>query len=179
MDLNNKKIIIMKYGVHADEPVDSIIKRKYKEINENGYCFWGYGCVCVLLNPIKQVQPFCKNDEVYLLLVRTKSDYIDNNIKSKLYSIDGKEYKPIPSSINVYGSKYALVFTELKEYNQYINLYDYEVGIGPSKGKKLVDYFRLRVDKACAIKSQTQNYEKLVYVDFIAKLKYPYSVFIK
>lgn len=177
MNLNNKRIIIMKYGVHANESVDSIIRRKCKEIKENGYCFWGYGGV--LLNPIKQVQPFCDNEDVYLLLVRTNSDYIDNNAKSELYSIDGKTYNQIPTSINVYGSKYALVFTELKKYNKYINLCDYEVGIGPSKGKKLEDYFKFRVDKACAIYNKKSNDEKLIYVDYIAKLKYPYSVFIK
>ncbi len=172
-----KKVIIMKYGVHADENVDNIIKRKQKEIEDNGFCFWGYGGV--LLHPVNQVQPFCKDDDVYLLLTRTKSDFIGNSKRSKSYSINNKEYKNIPSSINVYGSKYALVFTQLKEYNKDINLCDYKVGIGNSKDKPLVDYFKFRVDKACATKCDNSLKEKLVHIDYIAKLKYPYSVFVK
>ena len=170
-------IIIMKYGVHAGEKVDDIMSRKIKEIKNNGFCFFGYGGS--FIHPTNQVQPFCKDKDVYLLLTRTKSNYTKNTSKSLYYSVDKNEYLEIPNSINVYGSKYALVLDELIKYDKDINLCEYEVGIGNSKGKTLSEYFRYRVDKACAVYKGKSSNKKIIHIDYIAKLKYPYSVFVK
>ncbi len=85
-----KNIILMKYGIHASEDVDEIIKRKQQEIKDNHCCFWGYGGT--LLHPLNQVQPFCKNKKVYLLLVRTKSNLYNENRRADYYSIDNYNY---------------------------------------------------------------------------------------
>ena len=170
-------IILMKYGYHASEEVDSIIKRKLLEIEEKGFCFWGYGGT--LLHPLNQVQPFCEKEKVYLLLSFTNSKYFGDSMRANYYSSDKINYQKIPKEINVYGSKKALVFNNLKKVDFDINLYDYEVEIGNSKGKSLADYFKLRVDKVCAVYKETSKIKKMVHIDYIAELVYPYSVFIK
>ena len=166
--MNLENIILMKYGYHAKEDENTIIKRKQQEIMEKGYCFWGYGGT--LLNPLKQVQPFSKNKKIYVLFVHTKSTYQNDGKLSLYYSINQKEYEPIPKKINVYGSKYALVFKDLKKVDFSINLNDYEIAIGPSKGKKLSQYFQGRVDKACAKFKEKTDIEKNICIDYIAEL---------
>lgn len=175
MKLEN--IILMKYGYHANEEVDSIIKRKQKEIKDNGYCFWGYGGT--ILHPLKQTQPFCKDKKVYLLLTSTQSKYENNGTRALEYSIDKLNYQKIPKSINVFGSTYALVFKNLEQVNFEINLCDYEIAIGSSKGKCLKDYFGGRVDKACATYKKKSDLEEKIHIDYIAELVSPYAVFIK
>ena len=66
-----KNIIVMKYGVHASEDVESIVVRKMQEVQVAKKMFWGYGGV--LCHPLKQVQPFLrencsKGEKTYLLL---------------------------------------------------------------------------------------------------------------
>lgn len=172
-----KYVIVMKYGVHAKEEISSIIDRKLQEITENGYCFWGYGGT--LLHPLNQVQPFCQDEKVYLLLIPTPSSYLGEAKEARYYSTNQKDYKEMPNTIHVLGSKYALVFDQLRRCDMDINLCDYEIGIGNSKGKKLNEYLNGRVDKACAIYVGGSNQEKMVHVDYIAELKKPYSVFVK
>jgi len=36
-------VLYMKVGTHAQEPLEEIIKRKTKEIEDAGYAMWGYG----------------------------------------------------------------------------------------------------------------------------------------
>ncbi len=82
--------------------------------------------------------------------------------------------------MNVYGSKKALIFNNLTYYNQDINLNNYEVAIGKSKGKKATNYLQGRVDKGCFTKcSQSNKNKMMIHVDYIAELIYPYSVFLK
>lgn len=51
-------IIYMKYGVHAGETVDSIVRRKQDEIAKVGYTFWGvWG---KLLSPLNSSSTFCR-----------------------------------------------------------------------------------------------------------------------
>lgn len=177
IDLEN--IIIMKCGTHASEKIEDIYNRKKEEeINTNYFC-WGYGGV--LCHPLNQVQPFCKDkDKVYLLLTPTTSELNNKPTRSKEYSIDNKNYKEINKAINVLGSKYAIVANKLQKCDFEINLYDYEIAIGNSKGKPLGDYLKGRVDKACAIRTSkaTKKVQKVKIV-MIAELDYPYSVFVR
>ncbi len=175
MQLEN--IILMKYGVHAGEDVAAIIKRKEEEITKAGYCFCGYGGT--LLHPLNQIEPFCKNKKVYLLLTKTPSKFLNDAKRADYFSKDKITYEKIPKDIHVLGSKYALVFKDLKKVNMDINLYDYKIGIGASAGKCLKDYFRGRVDKACATFKEKANKEEKVHIDYIVELVSPYAVFIK
>ena len=172
-----ENIILMKYGYHANEEVDAIIKRKEKEIKDVGYCFWGYGGT--LLHPLTQTQPFCKNKKVYLLLTSTPSKFENSAKRANYFSIDKIHYEKIPKGINVLGSKHALVFKDLQKVDMEINLCDYEIGIGVSLGKNLGDYFHGRVDKAIAIYKGKSQKEKKIHIDYIAELISPYAVFIK
>lgn len=172
-----ENIILMKYGYHANEEVDAIIKRKEKEIKDVGYCFWGYGGT--LLHPLTQTQPFCKNKKVYLLLTKTPSKFENSAKRANYFSIDKIHYEKITKGINVLGSKHALVFKDLQKVDMEINLCDYEIGIGASLGKNLGDYFHGRVDKACAVYKGKSQKEKKIHIDYIAELVSPYAVFIK
>ena len=52
------RIVYMKVGTHANEPLDQILDRKLKEIDEAGVAFWGYGgSTC---HPVTTVQPFAR-----------------------------------------------------------------------------------------------------------------------
>ena len=148
-----KRIVLMKYGVHASESVESIITRKQEELAVNGRFFWGYGGV--VCHPIKQIIPFLQQDSnddgTYLLLSRTPSNFNNQPKPAKLCSIDGDNWENIPSGISVYGSKYALSCTSLKQCNFDIDLSSYIVGIGPSYGRLLSDYIGGRIDKGCGL----------------------------
>ena len=75
--MNFKNVIIMKYGVHAQEDVQNIIIRKKREYNEVGKIFWGYNGV--LCNPRTQVLPFLEENQkkrqvmlIFLFKISTK-----------------------------------------------------------------------------------------------------------
>lgn len=174
-----KNIIIMKCGTHASEKIEDIYNRKKQEESSVGYFCWGYGGT--LCHPLNQVQPFCKNKEkVYLLLTPTTSELNNVPQRSNYYSIDKETWNDINLSINVLGSKYAIVANKLQKCDLEINLNDYEIGVGNSLGKNLGDYLKGRVDKACAIKTSKKisDVQKIKIV-MIAELVYPYSVFVR
>lgn len=152
MECSPQHIILMKYGVHASEQLDSIMSRKIAEIDAVGNMFWGYsGTLC---HPTNQVQEYLrqipKDEKLYLLLSETKSPNHSIADEKRQFSNDGVHWLELPDSIRVVGSKYALVCTSLVETEMYLNTSDYKISVGPSAGKRLKDYFRCRVDKACA-----------------------------
>lgn len=177
MELEN--IIIMKCGTHASEKIEDIFNRKKLEEINNGYAYWGYGGT--LCHPINQVQPFCKsNNKVYLLLTQTDSELNNDPKRAETFSIDNNTWEVFNSKVNVYGSKYALIIKNLQKCNLEIDLEDYEIAIGKSKGKKLSEYFQGRVDKACATKNiKDKNNSKKIKIVMIAELASPYSIFVK
>ena len=180
--MNFKNVIIMKYGVHAQEDVQNIIIRKKREYNEVGKIFWGYNGV--LCNPRTQVLPFLeenqkKGEETYLLLVRTFSDYTGEGYKGKQFSYDKKEWKEIPKGINVIGSKYAIICDDLIECNLQINLNNYTVAVGKSFQRPLQEYFRGRVDKACALYNVNTHSKNQTFVQISFYSKVYSAVYIK
>ncbi len=177
MNLDN--IIIMKCGTHASEKIEDIFNRKKLEEINNGYICWGYGGT--LCHPINQVQPFCKDyNKVYLLLTPTHSELNNDPKRAKSFSFDKCTWSNFNSKVNVYGSKYALIIKNLQKCNFEINLKDYEIAIGKSKGKNLSEYLQGRVDKACAIKNiKDKNNSKKIKIVMIAELVSPYSIFVK
>ena len=54
----------MKVGLHAQESIEDIVKRKQREFEDTGSIFWGYGgSTC---HPLTMVQPFAKEVEKLL-----------------------------------------------------------------------------------------------------------------
>lgn len=182
MNVNN--IILMKYGVHASENVDSIITRKMEEISKTGRMFWGYGgCIC---HPKTQVQKFLKEnfnrgERTYLLLVKTESQLHNTPVRMECYSEDGCDWKKIPEEINVLGSKYAITCNSFNSCNFDLNLSSYKVAVGNSVNKSLAEYMRGRVDKACGILNPEQECTaaKIVNVSYWGEVCYPGAVFCK
>lgn len=176
-------IIIMKYGVHAGESISNIIERKFKELKLTGNFYWGYGGT--LCHPISQVQPFLKNaaesnNSVYLLLTPTKSNNYNDFLESKEFSYNKINWFPMPKNIHVYGSKYALICRDLKKSDFEINLCEYEVSVGASKGKSISEYFKGRVDKCCAHKISnydTTEEKNILKISWIARVEN--AIFLK
>lgn len=184
MEMPCNNIIFMKYGVHASESIESIVKRKMEEIEQCKKMFWGYGGV--LCHPLNQVQPFLKENVVrkektYLLLSKTDSEL--NNVPqiANIYSCDKTNWKPIPKGIKVLGSKYAIVCGSIEQCDFNLDLSSYIVSVGNSKGRMLSQYIHGRVDKACGrYNKDISNVEsRIVNITLYAEIVYPYSVFLK
>lgn len=180
--MNLKNIIIMKYGVHAQEDVQNIIIRKKREYNEVGKILWGYNGV--LCNPGTQILPFLeenqkKGEETYLLLVRTFSDYNGEGYVGEQFSYDKKVWKEIPKGISVIGSKYAIICDDLIECDFQLNLNNYMIAVGKSFQKPLQEYFRGRVDKACAFYNANADLTSQTFVQVSFYSKVYSAVYIK
>ena len=177
-----QRIVFMKYGVHGSEnPVD-IIKRKQNEIIQEGICFWGYGGS--LCHPIKQIHPFVEENykngfDTFALMQFTKSKHRGDSKLARYFSIDNSVWKELPKNVNVYSSKYALCFSEIKICAFDLNMNDYMVAAGPSSGCILSEYIRFRVDKACASRRYVNVDNNNVLISLSCKLSPPYAVFIK
>src|ERR1041384_6029519 len=91
-------VLFMKVGTHAQEPLESIIARKTKEIEEAGVSFWGYGGnTC---HPQTMVQPFVnsfeqRGDVVYLCMQEMNSKHFADQVRAEEYSVDGINWTPI------------------------------------------------------------------------------------
>lgn len=148
----NNGIIFMKVGVHDGEPFEEILERKRKEIESAGVSFWGYGGgTC---HPSNQVRPFAKlkieeGERIYLVMEEIESHHAPTKKVASRYSINGINWKPIPDDIKVTGSRYAIILSEIREGELDIDLAQYEVGYGPSRGIAATDYIKGRVDKGC------------------------------
>lgn len=182
--INNDHFIFMKIGNHAGETFDQIFRRKNQEFEKTGNIFWGYGGVAC--HPTKQVRPFVdmyleKRDSIYLVMNPVNSASDQAVARAEEYSTDGIEWHKIPENINVLGSKYALILDEIKIQEFELNLNDYEVGIGPSRGKTASDYLKGRTDKACLIKKaeESEGEANSRIIKYTAKLKEPYAVLLR
>jgi hypothetical protein len=189
MNDNDKKhdsFIFMKVGNHAGESFEQILARKQKEFDRTGMTFWGYGgSAC---HPVNQVRPFAfsqvkKNGSIYLLMHEVKSNYDQNPLPAKEYSIDGINWDPIPEGIIVTGSKYALVLDEIHPADLELDMNQFSVGIGPSKDKLASEYLTGRTDKACletALEIELKAEKPLMKkIDFTAQLQDPYAVLLR
>lgn len=178
-----KVILMMKVGFHGAEELEDIIKRKQDEIKQVGYCFWGYGGT--LCHPIRLVQPFVNSlfsskGEIEVLFVETKSPFRFQGTLAKEYSPNGSFWTPIPNGIRVASSRFALVLAKLKRVNLEIDISQYKIAYGPSKGKSLGGYLRGRVDKALAIASPDGDATTaLIPVAFRAVLVAPYAILVR
>jgi hypothetical protein len=179
-------VLFMKVGIHAKEPLESIIERKLKEIDDTGMAFWGYGGnTC---HPTNMVQPFAKNAvengaPIHLVMQKMTSNHWAEG-RAEEYSVDGQKWERVPDMIEVRGSRFALVIEDLKEADLSLSLARSKVAWGPSLGKVGSTYISGRVDKACLQLGQDVDVplapdEYSTPIGLVATLKAPYAVFLR
>lgn len=181
----SEAFVFMKVGMHAGESFDSIIERKRREIRQTGMSFWGYGGPTC--HPTKQIQPFAKKvvekkGAIYLCMERINSFADPDIVPATMYSVDGVSYEPIPTGINVTGSRYAIVLDEIVPEQFEIPMEAYEIACGEKAGTPASSYIRGHVDKACLrinMNRLVDMPEKKRQISFVARMKEPYAVFVK
>jgi hypothetical protein len=177
-------ILFMKIGTHALEPLDKIIARKTKEIEDAGIAFWGYGgSTC---HPQTMVQPFARAFEargqaIYLCMQEMQSKHFADPVRADEFSSDGTHWEVVPPAINVLGSRYALVIDDLQKEDLKLPLNHTMVAVGNSKGRSGDRYISGRVDKACleVIPDPTSPVERTVDIGLVARIVPPYAVYVR
>lgn len=175
----------MKVGYHAGEELEDIIERKRAEIGSFGFALWGYGgSAC---HPATQVQPVGDEAErsgsgVVALFLPTTSRPGSPNLLATEFSptLDGT-WRPLPDGLTVSGSRHALVLGDLVQEARSIDLSNYRVAVGPSQGRRLSDYLRGRVDKACvqSTPDPSGRATAMATTCAMATLQRPYAVFVR
>lgn len=177
--------MFMKVGTHAQEPLEEILERKTKEIEDAGVAFWGYGGnTC---HPQHMVQPFARSFEerggaIYLCMQEIDSRHFAPGVSADEYSVDGISWMSIPKGIKVLGSRYALVINQLHRQKFDLPLTATKVAVGTSMGARGSKYISGRVDKAClevTADVTTANDESPARIDLVAKLVEPYAVYLR
>jgi hypothetical protein len=189
MDDVTKKagLIFMKVGLHAQENIEDIVKRKQREFEETDSIFWGYGGnTC---HPLTMVQPFAREveengNQVLIVMQKMNSKHAAPPEIAQQYSDDGVNWQPVPKGIEVRGSRYALVLDELKIEEFGLNLGNLQVGVGPSRGRKADLYLSGQADKGCFLHTPedttiVQKEKVLTPIGLVARVKKPYAVFLK
>jgi hypothetical protein len=177
-------LIFMKIGLHAQESIEDIVKRKKQEFEKAGSIFWGYGGnTC---HPTSMVQPFAKEvssrkGAVLLVMHKMNSKHSAPPALAKEYSDDGINWQPIPKGIEVRGSRYALVLDRLDDTNVELPLGQLGVAIGRSRGAIAESYLRGHVDKGCfeLLKEVHSPTKETKHIDLVAPVKAPYAVFLR
>jgi hypothetical protein len=186
-------IIYMKVGTHARETLDDIIRRKTQEIDEAGFAFWGYGGnTC---HPQNMVQPFAKDYQergqtVFLCMHPMDSKHFAHPLRADEFSIDGIKWEIIPTTINVLGSRYALVIKNLHKDSFELPLDLTQVALGNSMGSPGSNYIKGRVDKACLLVVDDPAQERpgtsgagetddARHIGLVADLVAPFAVYVR
>jgi hypothetical protein len=176
----------MKIGTHANESLAEIIARKTAEIQNTGYGMWGYGGnTC---HPASMVQPFARTFAergriIQLCMEEMTSNHFGEGVAEE-FSADGINWQKIPGTIEVRGSKYALIIEDLHEEKFTLPLDQTRVPVGPSMGRLGSRYIQGRVDKAClevtdAPELSNEAKPRNLEIDLVAKLRDPYAVFLR
>lgn len=176
----------MKIGTHANESLAEIIERKSAEIRSTGYGMWGYGGnTC---HPGSMVQPFARTfaergRTIHLCMEEMNSNHFGEGVADE-FSADGINWQKIPDSIEVRGSRYALVIDDLHEERFTLPLDQTRVPVGPSTGRLGSRYIQGRVDKAClevmdAPELSNERGPRMIDIDLVATLRDPYAVFLR
>lgn len=180
-------ILFMKIGTHAQEDLAAIIARKTEEIKSTGFGMWGYGGnTC---HPTSMVQPFAysfadQGRTIHLCMEEMASNHSAEPLCAAEYSADGVTWREIPNSIQVRGSKYALIIDQLHPESFKLRLDQTKVPVGPSMGRLGSRYIQGRVDKACLEvldhpELSNENPEREIDIGLVANLVDPYAVFLR
>lgn len=180
------RILYMKVGTHADEPLESIFKRKRQEIIDAGFSLWGYGGnTC---HPLTMVQPFARSYEenggtIYLCMHPMNSNHFAVSAPAEEFSVDGINWQVVPNGINVTGSRYALAIKNLRSEQFRLPLAQTRVAVGISTGVVGAKYISGRVDKACLeimdVPARESSTEVSEEIGLVAELVKPYAVFVR
>ena len=127
------KCIYMSIGTHANEPINEIMDRKEKEIEDCDFGLWAYS------SPIaEKIDSFCENeDAIYVVMTDTGKPTKGEVVEAKINDEDNMLIK----------SDY--------ERREYFN------------GFELLE------------KKQESSKRRTCKIVYVAKLKYPFSVYIK
>jgi hypothetical protein len=180
------RILYMKVGTHADEPLDSIFERKRREIIDAGFSLWGYGGnTC---HPLTMVQPFARSYEekggtIHLCMHPMNSNHLAVTTRAEEFSVDGINWQVVPDGINVTGSRYALAIRNLRIEKFRLPLAQTRVAVGISAGVAGARYISGRVDKACLEVTGEPvtdgSIEESEEIGLVAELVKPYAVFVR
>lgn len=179
-------LLFMKIGTHANETLAEIIARKTGEIRNTGYGMWGYGGnTC---HPTSMVQPFARSfvergRTIHLCMEEMNSNHFGEGVADE-FSANGMDWEKIPETIEVRGSKYALLIEDLHAQRFQLPLDQTRVPVGPSTGRLGSRYIQGRVDKAClevmdAPELTNEGKPRTIDIDLVATLRAPYAVFLR
>lgn len=179
-------LLFMKIGTHANESLADIIARKTAEIRNTGFGMWGYGGnTC---HPTSMVQPFARTfteagRTIHLCMEEMNSKHFGEGVADE-FSADGVNWQKIPDTIEVRGSRYALVIKDLHEERFTLPLNQTRVPVGPSTGRLGSRYIQGRVDKAClevieAAELSNEGEPRTIEIDLVADLADPFAVFLR
>lgn len=177
-------IFYMKVGTHAGDTIHEIVDRKQADIARHGYTLWGYGggnC-----HPLSIVQPFAEElqpgSRFWLMMEETHAQHFAVGRVADQYSTDGINWKAIPEGMEVKGSRYALVITDLAWAELSLPLPQTEVVVGPHSGRRGNAYVKGIVDKAClkftgvdAPELEADNRP----ITLVASIREPFAVFLR
>jgi hypothetical protein len=107
------------------------------------------------------------------------SRHFAEQVRAEEFSVDGRAWNPIPTEINVLGSRYALCIKDLHEVDESISLAQTRVAVGNSKGRRGSDYIKGHVDKACLEVVREASEPPDFKIGLIAELTDPYAVFLR
>jgi hypothetical protein len=186
-------LIFMRVGTHVGEPLEAIVQRKLKEIEDNGHAFWGYGGLNC--HPRSVVQPYAEEvaadgGAVRLCMEAVAPEtetYWAEDEAAREWSIDGLNFRPLPRGIRVTGSRYAFLIKALREEHFRLPLTRARVAAGTSRGRPGARYVSPvggRIDKAVLrvedgeIKAVEGGVETLP-ISYVADLHRPYAVFLR
>ena len=179
-------VLFMKVGTHAQESLADIIARKTREIEAAGFGMWGYGGnTC---HPSSMVQPFAERfagngEPIHLVMEEMDSRHFAEPLCAAEYSADGRDWKEIPKDIEVRGSRFALVISNLRQAQFELPLDMTKVAVGNSMGRLGSRYISGRVDKACLevleAAERTNEEAKVRPIHLVADLEKPYAVFLR
>jgi hypothetical protein len=180
-------VLFMKVGTHAQEDLEAIIARKTKEIEDAGFGMWGYGgSTC---HPQSMVQPFAESfavrgQPIHLVMQQMTSRHFAEPLRADQYSADNATWRDIPASINVLGSRYALVIKNLERCKMMLPLDQTRVPVGKSMGRIGSRYLRGQVDKACLEVLErpemvNEGDPRDIEINLVAELEQPYAVFLR
>lgn len=171
-----KNIVFMKYGTHAGTLPETIISNKINEVSLLGHTFWGYGGTTC--HPINQLKPFLSannscGEKTHLLLSRINSVWAGSISRAMFYSHDQMEWIPIPEDNVVTGSKFALICTSFESCDFELDLANYQVPIGKSKGQLLSNYICGHTTKGCGVLSELPivQSKRIVHISAIATIE--------
>jgi hypothetical protein len=175
-------VLFMKVGLHAGEPLDSIILRKRDEERASGFLLWGYGGT--LCHPAAQIRPFAEQamlagSPMHLAMVQTKSKHFGAGQLARESSTDAIAWAPLPTAVKVTGSRFALVCKGIQRVDQTIDLARYVVAVGPNTGRSAAAYLRGRVDKACTKRTSSVGPPAWATVSYVAELVSPHAVYVR